>query len=329
MTGPFRYTDPVPPKAATGVTADVYAQLAADFGIEGASTFVVLSASPPLLTGAWALLRESLLAGRASRTRKQVVAAGVSLANRCPFCVDAHTVLLHATGDHRLAEVIARGEVPADPEHAALLAWAKGTRTGQAGEPPFPAAHAPEFIGTALAFHFINRVVSSLLTETMLPGNAQRYRLVRSLAGRSLSRTVRRELTPGASLALLQTSGPEPAWAAGAPVGTAHAALREAARQGAGLLSEEDRAYVRDAVAASGGAHPPLTGDWLPARDERPGARLALLAAVAPYRITDEDVAAWRGPQHTDHCLVHLVAYGAITATERVEAALIADKEPV
>ncbi|GGX07466.1 carboxymuconolactone decarboxylase family protein [Streptomyces chryseus] len=329
MTGPFRYTDPLPPGAATGVTADVYAQLATDFGIEGASAFVVLSASPPLLTGAWALVRESLLAGRTSRTDKQVVAAGVSLANRCPFCVDAHTVLLHATGDHRLAEVIARGEVPADPGHAALLAWAKGTRTGEAGEPPFPAAHAPEFIGTALAFHFINRVVSSLLTETMLPGNVQRYRLVRSLAGRSLSRTVRRELAPGASLGLLETSGPEPAWAAGAPAGTAYAALRAAARQGAGLLSEEDRAYVRDAVAASGGGHPALTGDWLPARDERPGARLALLAALAPYRLTDEDVAAWRGPHHTDHCLVHLVAYGAITATERVEAALATDKEPV
>ncbi|MGW7200125.1 carboxymuconolactone decarboxylase family protein [Streptomyces chryseus] len=329
MTGPFRYTDPLPPRAATGVTADVYAQLSTDFGIEGASTFVVLSASPPLLTGAWALLRESLLAGRASRTDKQVVAAGVSLANRCPFCVDAHTVLLHATGDHRLAEVIARGEVPTDPGHAALLAWAKGTRTGEAGEPPFPAAHAPEFIGTALAFHFINRVVSSLLTETMLPGNVQRYRLVRSLAGRSLSRTVRREPAPGASLGLLETSGPEPAWAAGAPAGTAYAALRAAARQGAALLPEEDRAYVRDAVAASGGEHPALTGDWLPARDERPGARLALLAALAPYRITDEDVAAWRGPHHTDHCLVHLVAYGAITATERVEAALATDKEPV
>ncbi|MBT2528672.1 carboxymuconolactone decarboxylase family protein [Streptomyces sp. ISL-99] len=328
MTGPFRYTDPVPPKAATGVTAEVYAQLATDFGIKDATTFVVLSPSPPLLTGAWALLRESLLAGRASRTAKQVVAAGVSLANRCPFCVDAHTVLLHATGDHRLAEVVARGEVPADPGHAALLAWAKATRTGDAGEPPVPAAHAPEFIGTALAFHFINRIVSSLLTENMLPGNAQRYRLVRSLAGRSLSRTVRRRLTPGAGLGLLETSGPEPAWAAGSPAGTAYAGLREAARLGGGLLSDEDQAYVRDAVAASGGAHPRLTGDWLPGREERPGARLALLAAVAPYRITDEDVAAWRGPQHTDHCLVHLIAYGAITATEHIEAALTAHREP-
>ncbi|MGP3637802.1 carboxymuconolactone decarboxylase family protein [Streptomyces sp. 24-1644] len=319
MTGHFRYTSPQSPKSATGVVADVYAQLATDFGIERASTFVVLSASPPLLTATWALVRESLLAGHVSRTDKEVVAAGVSLANRCPFCVVAHTVLLHATGDHRLAETIGRGGLPDDPGHRALLAWGKDLSSPQ----PFPAGHAPEHIGTALAFHFINRVVSSLLTEDMLPGGAQKYRLVRSAAGRSLARTVRRELRPGASLALLGTEGAEPAWAAGAPAGTAFGALRTAAHQGAGLLSDEDAAFVRASVAGWDGVTPlPLTCAELPDRSDRPGARLALLAARAPYRITDEDVAAWRVPPFTDHCLVQLIAFGAICAVERVEAGL-------
>ncbi|MFC9245517.1 carboxymuconolactone decarboxylase family protein [Streptomyces sp. NPDC057136] len=319
MTGHFRYTSPQPPKSATGVVADVYAQLATDFGIERASTFVVLSASPPLLTATWALVRESLLAGHVSRTDKEVVAAGVSLANRCPFCVVAHTVLLHATGDHRLAETIGSGGLPADPGHRELLAWGKDMST----PPPFPAGHAPEQIGTALAFHFINRIVSSLLTEDMLPGGAQRYRLVRSAAGRSLARTVRRELRPGTSLALLETEGAEPAWAAGTPVGTAFGVLRSAAHLGAGLLSDEDAAFVRESVAGWDGITPlPLSGAELPDRAERPGARLALLAARAPYRITDEDVAAWRVPPFTDHCLVHLIAFGAICAVERIEANL-------
>ncbi|MGW6094859.1 hypothetical protein ACWFRK_10840 [Streptomyces sp. NPDC055157] len=64
MTETFRYTSPEPPRAATGVIADVYAQLATDFGIDRATTFVVLSASPPLLAGTWAVMRESLLAGQ-------------------------------------------------------------------------------------------------------------------------------------------------------------------------------------------------------------------------------------------------------------------------
>jgi hypothetical protein len=33
-------------------------------------------------------------------------------------------------------------------------------------------------------------------------------------------------------------------------------------------------------------------------------------------------VAAWRRPEHTDHCLVHLVAYGAFLAVDRIESAL-------
>lgn len=67
--------------------------------------------------------------------------------------------------------------------------------------------------------------MSSLLTEDMLPGGAQKYRLVRSVAGRSLARTVRRELVPGESLALLETEGAAPGWAAGTPIGTAFGAL--------------------------------------------------------------------------------------------------------
>ncbi|MFD4694227.1 carboxymuconolactone decarboxylase family protein [Streptomyces sp. NPDC058463] len=318
MTGPFRYTSPVPPKSATGVVADVYAQLATDFGIKDATTFVVLSVSPPLLTATWALMRESLLAGQASRTGKEVVAAGVSLANRCPFCVHAHTVLLHATGDHRLAETILRGGEPDEPGHRRLLAWGKDMGTPQ----PFPVREAPEYVGTALAFHFINRVVSSLLSEVMLPGGAEKYRLVRSTAGRSLARTVRRELRPGDSLALLDTAGAAPQWAGDTPVGTAYGALRTAAQLGAGLLSDEDAAFVRESVAGWDGVTPLPLAAALPDRAERPGARLALLAARAPYRITDEDVAAWRVPPFTDHCLVHLVAFGAMCAVERVEANL-------
>lgn len=318
MTGPFRYTSPEPPKSATGVVADVYAQLATDFGIKDATTFVVLSASPPLLTATWALMRESLLAGHASRTGKELVAAGVSLANRCPFCATAHAVLLHATGDHRLAETVLRSDEPEDPEERRLLAWGKDMSTPL----PFAAQEVAEYAGSALAFHFINRVVSSLLTEQMLPGGLERYRLVRSTAGRSLAATVRRQLRSGVSLPLLKTSGEAPVWAGDSPVGPAYGALRTAAFQGAGSLSDEDAAFVRESVAGWDGVTPlPLTGP-LPDRTDRPGARLALLAARAPYRITDEDVAAWRVPPFTDRALVHLVAFGAMCAVERVAAVM-------
>ncbi|MEV0223828.1 carboxymuconolactone decarboxylase family protein [Streptomyces sp. NPDC050704] len=329
MTSPFRYTEPIPPKAATGRAAQVYEQLAEDFGIGDAAPFVALSSAPELLAPAWALLRESLIAGAGTRTGKELAAVGVSRANRCPFCADAHTMLLHATGDHALAERLAHGKPPENEEHARVLAWGEATRTP--GSPdvsalPFPAAHTPGYVGTALSFHFINRIVSSLVTENLLPGNAQRFRVVRSLGGRSLGRTVRRNIAPGASLALLDEDttgpGPGPSWAAGATVGPAYTALRTATTAGAGLLTEADRTLVQETVGAWDGTHPPLARRDLPDREDRPGARLALLAALAPYRIADEDVAAWKKPPYTDHCLVHLIAWGAFTAVDRIERAL-------
>lgn len=326
MPTPFRYTQPPSPASADSRVTEVFQQIAYDFGIHRPPTFVVLSSAPELLAPAWALMRESLIAGPGGRTGKEVAAYGVSLANKCPFCVDAHTVLLHATGDHALAEQLARDEDPKTAEHARLLDWGLASRVpGASVRPyPFPDGHAPGYLGTALAFHFINRVVSALLTEQLLPGGAQRLRAVRSLAGRSLSRTVRRAAAPGASLPLLDDCGPGPDWAAGTPVGPAYAALRTAARAGAGLLGPGDQDFVRRTVADWDGSHPSAVLRGFPHRRERPGARLALLAALAPYRITDEDVAAWRGPERTDACLVRLVAYGAFAAVDRIESALAA-----
>ncbi|MEW9529873.1 carboxymuconolactone decarboxylase family protein [Microbispora sp. NPDC049125] len=337
MAGPFRYVTPVAHEAATGRIAQVYAQLASDFGMARMPVFMTLSPAEDVLAGTWAATRESLLAGQAPRTGKEIVALAVSLANGCPFCVDAHTTLLHATGDHRLAESIVSGRVPDDPEHAALLSWAMATRGPAVGAPPVPAALAPEYVGTALVFHFINRIASALLTDNLLPANLQKSRLVRSLGGRAMSRVARRRLPEGASLPLLADlpAGPVPAWAAGAPIGTAFAVLRAAATAGGELLSERARAAVLDAVAAWDGEHPPMGGGQLsepiaglPAGD-RPAARLALLTALAPYRVTDTDVSTWRGASGTDAELVRLVAFGAIAATERAESSITAALRPV
>ncbi|CAM5341594.1 hypothetical protein STENM36S_03779 [Streptomyces tendae] len=172
MPTPFRHTEPLPPKAATGRVAEVYAQAARDFGIPEPAPFVALSSAPALLAPAWALMRESLLAGPGDRTGKEVAAFGVSQANKCRFCVDAHTMLLHATGDHALAERLARGQEPADERHARVLDWARRTRVpGAAREPyPFPPEEAPGYLGTVLAFA---GGVSSTTPRRALPGDRE------------------------------------------------------------------------------------------------------------------------------------------------------------
>ncbi|MFC0032651.1 carboxymuconolactone decarboxylase family protein [Micromonospora chaiyaphumensis] len=322
----YRFFTPVPARSATGRTAEVYRQARADF-LGPVPTLQALSAVPEVLAATWALMREALLAGDASRVDRELVASAVSGANRCRFCVDAHVMLLHALGEHELAEVVARGGTPADPGHAELTAWAEASRSPVAADWDSP--YGPEVTGTLLAFHFINRVVSALLDPDLLPGGLQRAPVVRSVGGRLYARAARERKEPGRSLPLLGTGTvAPPAWAGDSPVGVAYVALRDAALRGGDLLGDLARNTVTATVRWEDGRHPERPADWaaelirdLPGAD-RVGTRIALLAAFAPSAIRPGDVALWRLSHPADADLVRLVAYGAIAATDHVAQAL-------
>ncbi|MFD0276926.1 carboxymuconolactone decarboxylase family protein, partial [Kitasatospora sp. NPDC127111] len=195
MSRPYRHTNPVARESATGQVAAVYAQLETDFLLAD-GPLMSLSPAPEVLAGTWALLREAEIVGTAPRADKEAVASAVSLANRCPFCTEAHALLAHGAGDHDLAEAARVGRTPDDPRHADLLAWAAATRSPGSpllAEPPFPPARAPEFVGTALVTHFINRMVTSLLDEdALLPSALRRSRYVRRAAALAVGRAARR-----------------------------------------------------------------------------------------------------------------------------------------
>jgi AhpD family alkylhydroperoxidase len=312
----YRFFTPPPARSATGLVATVYRQLREDF-IGPAPTFQALSVAPDLLTATWALMREALLAGDTSRIDREVVASSVSRANRCRFCVDAHVTMLHALGEHELAEVIASGGTPATPRHAALAEWSAASRSPRASE--WTSAYPAELTGTLLAFHFINRAVSALLAPDLLPAGLQRFPAVRSAGGRLYARTVRARKQPGRSLVLLPPAPPS-----ASPVEAAYAALRDAARRGGDLLGDVARETVTATVRWEDGRHPDRPADWandlvrdLPAAD-RVGARIVLLAAFAPSAISLGDVGLWRLTHPADADLVRLVAYGAFTATDHV-----------
>jgi AhpD family alkylhydroperoxidase len=317
----YRFFTPAKASAATGLTAAVYRQLREDF-IGPVPTFRALSAAPEVLAATWALMREALLAGDASRVDREVVASAVSRANRCRFCVDAHVMLLHALGEHELAEVIVHGDVPVQSRQAELVRWAEASRHPRAARWTSP--YGPEITATLLAFHFINRIVSALLDPDLLPGGVQRSPLVRSAGGRLYARTARERKEPGRSLTLLgDGTAVPPVWAGDSPVGVAYASLKKVATTGGDLLSDVARQTVTATVRWEDGQHPARPGEWatelvhdLPYTD-RAGTRIALLAAFAPAAISREDVEGW-----ADADLVRLVAYGAITATDHVAAAL-------
>jgi AhpD family alkylhydroperoxidase len=322
----YRFFTPAKASAASGLTAEVYRQLRDEF-LGPVPAFQAISAAPEVLAATWALMREALLAGDASRVDRELVASTVSRANRCRFCVDAHVMLLHALGEHELAEVIARGGTPPEPRHAELAAWAEASRSPRAAawSSPYP----PEVTGTLLAFHFINRGVSALLDPDLLPGGLQRSPVVRSVGGRLYAKKAREPKEPGRSLSLLGAGATAPpGWAGDSPVGVAYASLKNAAMQGGSLLGDVARQTVTATVRWEDGRHPARPAEWaadlvrdLPDRD-RVGTRIALLAAFAPGAIRAGDVALWRLSHPDDADLVRLVAYGAITATDHVAQAL-------
>ena len=330
-----RYVRPVSRATATGTVAQIYEQMRREFGVH-AEPIALHSPAPDVMAGVWSACRETLVAGgRVDRPSKEAVATTVSYLNRCPFCVDAHAVMLAATGNHRAARAIDRGQRDriGDARLERLVEWAMATRRPGARElrdPPFDGDEAPELMGTAMLFHYINRPVSVFLEESPLPiqGRVLKGGLLRLAAWR-FRPYANREPGPGASLALLpEAELPEDMrWAAGSPViAGVWARLTQAVESaGAAALPEDARAAVTRALWAWSGEDPGLGTQWIDDAlgeldaSSRPAGRLALLAALAPYRVDEATITAYRDGR-PDADVIGAVAWGALAAARRIGA---------
>ncbi|MBO3750581.1 carboxymuconolactone decarboxylase family protein [Streptosporangiaceae bacterium NEAU-GS5] len=307
----IKYLTPVPPKAARGLVAQVYGQVVRDFGMYAPPT-ILHAPAPAALAASWLLLRETLIAhGPAGRVSKEVVAAAVSQRNACPYCVDVHGATLYG---------LARAST-GDPSAAGLVAWTGG------GEPDFPADQAPELVGTAVTFHYLNRMVNVFLGESPLPAGpppAVHGRLLKML-GLMMRPAAARVAEPGLSLDLLPPA-PIPAdlsWAAGSPVIADACARAYAAIGAAPSVSGGVRALVSARLAAWDGLPPGPSGAWADAdvarmpADDRPAARLALLTALGSYQVGPSAVAGFG-----DRELVEITSWASLAAAREMGARL-------
>jgi alkylhydroperoxidase family enzyme len=319
----IRYVTPVRRGAAHGQVGLVYDQVEREFGVL-APSIALHSPAPPVLAASWLMLRETLLAGRAvDRAAKEAVAAAVSLANACPWCATVHTTLLHG---------LAPRPAPADPRLRAVTAWARDCATAEgaaAHEPACPAGQAPELIGTAVLFHYYNRMVNVFLTEVPLPPGAPKMALgpVMRILGRRMHPAAARAHQPGASLSLLPPA-PLPRdlfWAAGDPLTADAFARGGAAIDAAGARSVPPA--VRDLVMTEletwhGEPRGPSRA-WaekavsvLPSADQ-PAGRLALLTALASAQADRPVVKMFRASQPSDTALIELTAWASFAAARR------------
>jgi AhpD family alkylhydroperoxidase len=277
------------------------------------------------------MLRESLVAtGRAGRGAKEAVAAAVSLANQCPYCVEVHGSALVGLLRSPDAQAVAGDRIPAvaDPQLRAVAQWA---RTGHGAA--VPADQAPELIAVAVTFHYLNRMVNLFLPPSPLPPGlpGALRRGVGRLAVRLMGRLARTGGEPGASLPLLPAA-PLPrdlSWAAGRDTVAEAFARAGAAVDAAGHRSvpEAVRRLVRTRVAAGDGPGPDVRG-WLdeglaalPPADHASG-RLALLTAFASYRVTPATIDAYREQGHGDQGLIELTSWASLAAARHAGSTL-------
>jgi AhpD family alkylhydroperoxidase len=325
------HVTPVGPASATGLVGQVYRQVERDFGML-APPVALHSPAPATLAAAWMMLRETLLVtGTVPRATKEAVAAAVSAANACPYCVEIHGATLTGLGGGPGAAAIAAGRTAeiADPQLRAVAGWAGDPVLRAAA--PFPAAQLPELGGVAVVFHYINRMVSVFLRPSPLPPLPAARRGSLWVASRMMGAFARREASPGASLDLLPPAPmpPDLAWAGQTRIADAFARAGAAVEEAAvSVVPERIRYLVLTRLSAWDGTPPGASAAWTDAvlagvpEDELAVGRLALLTAQSAYQVGDRVIGGFRERDPRDASLVTAVSWAALTAARCIGARL-------
>jgi AhpD family alkylhydroperoxidase len=331
----IKHIEAVPPREAQGLVGEVYGQMKQEFQLVPPVT--LHAPIPQLLAGVWGMLRESIVAGRISRSLREVVCEGVSAINQCSFCVDAHSMLLVGADATSTADAIRanRPDLIEDPKTREVATWAFANRQPDADilrRPPFTAEEAPQLIASAACFHYIDRVVQVFLPEgpVALPAKLRwlrgaTIRVAGSVAGKRIMAV---DVPSGGSVGALPEAAPSPEfdWTAPRPAlaaafGSLEAVIEDLGRD---VLAEAVRELVHDRVAAWGGQEPGMSRGWVDeavaglADRDRAAGKLALLVAFAPYQIDEGVIAGFRDIQPSDAEILAAVSWASFTATRRI-----------
>jgi AhpD family alkylhydroperoxidase len=326
----IQYIKPVQPASDQGFVAELYCQMQTDF--MAGPVLTLHSPAPEVMGGVWSILRESLLAGAVDRASKEAVAATVSKVNECPFCVDAHTALLHATGDHDVVRAILRGETTSirDPHLQSLVQWLLASRVAPTVErptPPFSQAEAPEILGTAFTFHYINRMVNVFLGDSLLPLPPALMGVTRRLMGATVGKGMVRPLRAGSSLKFVPQAPLPDEFSWALPSQTVTRALAGFARVveegGQAALSESVRRLVQEYVQAWQGETMGISRRWIEdavvglEKSDQAAARLALLTALASYQVDASIIADFQSYEPDDGQFIRATAWASFAAARR------------
>jgi hypothetical protein len=242
--------------------------------------------------------------------------------------------MLNATSARNSADAIIhqRDDQIRDATVRSIVKWAAATRSPGAEvllSPPFSQKDAPEIIGTAVFFHYVNRMARVLLSKTPLPSNHPLLKgFFKRMAGWFFSRAIHRSKPLGASLELLPESElpTDLAWAKRSP-NIAGAFARFAAvvnRAGRDFIPEDVRDCVVKHVQAWDGKDPRLGRHWVEEamsgleEKSKDIGRLVLLTALAPYQVDKGVVNAFTTHITGDDRLLGALVWGSFTIARRI-----------
>jgi hypothetical protein len=316
-----RYVPATHPARADDLVAAVYEQVEREFGML-APPIALHSPAPGPLAASWLMLRESLITnGFAERWVKETVAAEVSRANSCPYCVAVHSTSVAALHDDH------------DVRDTAMIEWTRGTnRRATASLPrPFPDDQLAELVGVVVAFHYLNRMVNVFLPDTPLPPavpTAMRGTAF-GLLGRLIRTAADQPARPGASLDLLPAARlpDDMRWAAGNPV-VAEAFARAAAAVDQVAVPDPVRALIATHLSSWDGSPPGIGRGWLESSvsglpvSHRSAGRLALLTAFASYQVDPAVIAEFT---KDDRSLVELTSWASMAAAREAGSWIVSE----
>jgi AhpD family alkylhydroperoxidase len=322
---------PVKPSEAEGLVAQVYSQIKQDFGMI-VEPFTLHSPIPALLAAVWMVSRESELVGTVPRETKEAVAASVSRLNQCPYCVDAHTIMLRATGKKKMAQLVSKEKYQNinPPKTRRIVEWALATLSPDSKpimSPPFEAEEAPEIIGTTVFYHYINPLVSTFLGKSPLPFPFLKTPM-KQIASRLFAKAVTRTKTAGTSLPLLPDKKlpKDLSWTKGAPY------ISGAYARFAGVIKDYEKTLVPKKTQEIIDQH---VNDWNPktmgfsARrvkeatlnmdsPSKTSATIALLTVFDPHQINRETINDFRRFFPEQNRLLGISAWASFTKARKI-----------
>jgi AhpD family alkylhydroperoxidase len=291
-------------------------------------TLVMHSVSPTLFAGNWSLFRETFLVdSQVSREVKEAINLAVSKLNTCPYCIDAHSIMLSGLKQQKIVTAILNNDLNAiaDPKLKSIVEWALSSNQPNhplVQNPPFNSVEAPEIIGAALNFHYTNRLVNVFLDKAFIPlpfGKGIASRIIRKVMVKT--GLVGASRNPGKSLVLLpeSTLTDDFQWASPNPF-IAQALARHAVAIDETIgqfVSQDVQSFVEQTISKWDGQDKGISRNWVEVLTDgldlraKAIAKLALLTAFSSFQVDKTVIDEFKSYYPLDEQLLAVVVWAS------------------